>query len=191
MRTPKILALAFTAAALVSLNGCDDGGSEGTADATTTTADAIGGDATTTDDATTTSDDASTATDTQTDDTGTGDATAANEIEIAGTWDNDFDGTETIDDTSWTSFTTVSIIEFDNATNVAITQNPPDDEFNPDAFSRVVWTEPEADGFWYCIADFGLATVEDARASTAMADDTDPATGGCGGFAWTRLTPAP
>lgn len=118
-----------------------------------------------------------------------GDANAEmqDDIEVVGTWDTQFDSTEVITEESWNS---ASIVEYDNDENVGILQSPPDDEFTPNQFSRVVWTEPEGDVFYYCTVEFGLETAEEARNSTATADDTDPANGGCNMFAWTMMTRA-
>ena len=116
------------------------------------------------------------------DNTGPGDGQCqpgeGGEIEIAGTWVSNFGGTERIDSETWGDLT---VIEFDNCDNVAITQNADDAEFSPGAYNRIVWTEPEADSFYYCWVDFGLDSADDARDSTATADASDPETDGCGG----------
>ena len=110
----------------------------------------------------------------------------AAEIEIAGTWVSNFGGTEPIDAETWGDLT---VIEFDNCNNVAITQNADDAEFSPGAYNRIVWTEPEAGSFYYCWVDFGLESAADARASKKTADASAPETGGCGGnFPWTQLS---
>jgi hypothetical protein len=112
----------------------------------------------------------------------------AGEIEIAGTWVSNFGGTERIDSESWGD---LSVIEFDNCDNVAITQNADDAEFSPGAYNRIVWTEPEAGSFYYCWVDFGLDSADDARSSTNTADASTPETSGCGAegtFAWTKLS---
>ncbi|MEQ9500810.1 MAG: hypothetical protein RIT81_28325 [Deltaproteobacteria bacterium] len=105
-------------------------------------------------------------------------------LEVAGAYGSAF-GEENISATMWGATT---IVEFDNDANFAITQSPADDMFNPSAFNRIVWTEPDAKGgFYYCFEVFGQATAEEAKAATDMADAADPATGGCGGFPWTQL----
>ena len=107
-------------------------------------------------------------------------------LEVIGEWDGEF-GEETITEDVW-GFNG-AIIEYDNATNIVITQNDDDAEFNPSAFSRIVYTQPEDDAFAYCITDFALETVEDAREANGTAD-ADDLEGGCGegGFPWTQLT---
>jgi len=117
-------------------------------------------------------------------------------LEIIGTYANGFGGTETITEATWKTesdgFPTIlaKIDSFDNGENVAITQNPSDAEFSPDAFNKIVWTEPDTSGeFYYCTVAFGLASAEEAAASEDVSDASDPASGGCTGFSWTVMTP--
>lgn len=105
-------------------------------------------------------------------------------LEIEGVWASNF-GTEEI--ITAERFDGAPIRFLDPEANVLVTQNPPDAEFFPDAFNRVVWTEPAGDVFYYCFVEFGLDTLAEARDSTATADASDPDNSGCGGFAWTRL----
>lgn len=116
------------------------------------------------------------------------------DIEIAGSWKTPFangdDDSVVISNLSWSEpFLKVGVVEFDNEANVAITQNPSDspEGVMPNLYNRVVWTEPAADGFSYCITDFNLQTLDEARASTATADPNDLESG-CGGFSWTTLS---
>jgi hypothetical protein len=110
-------------------------------------------------------------------------------IEIAGTWSSAF-GDVTIDDDTWRdSFITLEIVAFDNADNFAITQNPDDLDAGAGLFSKNVWTEPTRDGFFFCTVEFNVDSAEDAENSRKTADDSDPASGGCGMFPWTELTP--
>ncbi len=106
------------------------------------------------------------------------------EIEVAGTWENQFGLIEEIDDEIWDF---MFVIDFDNDDRWAITQNPSDDDFNPDGYNRLVWTPIEGDVFYYCTVDFGLATEEDARTTDATGDASDLDGVGCNGFPWTRM----
>ncbi|MEM6532992.1 MAG: hypothetical protein AAF654_10225 [Myxococcota bacterium] len=117
-----------------------------------------------------------------------GDDETSEALEIEGVWLSNFSTTDTITSTMFNSQT---IISFSNSENFAITQNPPDDAFFPDKFSRIVWTEPANDTFFYCTIDFGLDTAAEAENSPNVADATDPETMGCGTFPWTRLERAP
>lgn len=133
---------------------------------------------------------------------GCGDATddddgpaSSTDIEIAGVYQSNYDATETISNDTWHQEgggfeSTQVVVSFDNEKNLAVTQNPADDAFNPSKFNRIVWTEPDASGaFYYCTVDFGLESADEAAASTTTADDSDPENSGCGGFSWTHLTP--
>lgn len=106
-------------------------------------------------------------------------------IEIEGEYDSNFGGTETVTSDMWG---TSSVRAYDNDDNVAYLQLPEDDQFNPDTFAKVVWTEPVDGAFYYCWVDFALETLEAARTSTATWDASDPDNSGCGGFSWTKLT---
>lgn len=105
------------------------------------------------------------------------------ELELVGEWSSIY-GDETITATTWGS---AAVRAHDNGDNWAIVQNPADDAFNPSKFARYVWTERSNGRFWYCVEDYGLASLEAAEGSTKKADRTSPATGGCGGFPWTEL----
>ena len=104
-------------------------------------------------------------------------------IATAGTWDNQFDMTETIDDEMWDY---MYLIDFDNDERWAITQNPDDDEHNPAGYNRLEWTPIEDDTFYYCTAARGLDTEEEALQAESTADDED-LDEGCAGFEWTEM----
>lgn len=117
-------------------------------------------------------------------------------LEITGTYDNNFGGTETIAEESWTMEfpdsdpVVQALAEYDNDANYAVTQNPADAEYSPSKFNKNVWTEPDGDGsFYYCTVAFGEDSAEAAANTDQTADDSDPANGGCGGAPWTLLTP--
>ncbi|MBM4343502.1 MAG: hypothetical protein FJ100_09010 [Deltaproteobacteria bacterium] len=122
-------------------------------------------------------------------DTAGGETAAAAAIEIAGTYNDNFGGSETIASDKWQfSFGTSTIVQYDNAKNDAYLQAPADDKFNPSKFSKIVWTEPKVDSFYYCTVVIGAATLDLAKASTLTADDKNPEKTGCGGVGWTKLT---
>lgn len=105
--------------------------------------------------------------------------------EIVGVWESNFGEIEDISEESWGDTT---LVAWDNAENWAVRQNAADAEYFPSTFSKVVWTEPGDDGFYYCTVAFGLDTAAAAENSTNVADTTDPATSGCGDFSWTKLS---
>jgi hypothetical protein len=107
-------------------------------------------------------------------------------LEIIGTYTDSFDGEQTITADTWNRAT---IEDYDNDANVVYTQLPDDDDFNPSKFNKTVYTEPEDDHFYFCTVVFDADTLADAKASDAMADDSNPAEAGCGGmFPWTLAT---
>lgn len=121
---------------------------------------------------------------------GPGPASTSTGIEIEGTWTSEF-GEEVISDDAWTTdFGSSAITDFSNSENVAITRSPDDAAFSPGTYSRIVWTEVSGGSFYYCTTDFGLATEEEAQASSAAPDAGDPEAGGCGDadFPWSKLT---
>ncbi len=116
---------------------------------------------------------------------GAGNGAAA--LEIIGEWDNGF-GTDVISQTAWTSFTVDSIVEYDNEANTLYIQVAADAQYNPNKFSKVVYTDVENDSFWCCTIEFAKGTLQDAKAGTNAANSSDPANGGCGPFPWSQLT---
>jgi hypothetical protein len=116
-----------------------------------------------------------------------GDVTPA--LEIAGTYEDDWGITHAIDDETWDQGDAgrFEILEFDNDTGVVIAHNAEDNAFNPGTYSRFDWTRFD-DELWYCQTVYDAESAEAARDAEA-ADATDPSTSGCGGFAWSRLTP--
>lgn len=109
-------------------------------------------------------------------------------IEVAGTWESDF-GDESITSTAWSGAAPQIVVSFDNAANIAITQNPSDATFAPNTFSRIVWTEPTQNEFYYCTTTYGQATAEAASSAVEYGiDRADVGAKGCGGFPWSHLT---
>ncbi len=105
-------------------------------------------------------------------------------IETQGTWESQFGGLFTISNLAWNGAT---LISFDNDSNEAITQLPATDLFNPNKFTKEVWTEVADGSFYLCTVSFGNETAQDAIDAANTADASDPENSGCGGFAWTRL----
>lgn len=115
------------------------------------------------------------------------DLPAADAIEVVGEWSDSFGGMPTISATKWAADT---IVEFDNTQNIAIVQAAADDMFNPNKFSRYVWTDLKDGSFYYCTEVFGKDTAALAKADPATSDATDPDNSGCGGaFSWTKMSP--
>jgi hypothetical protein len=109
----------------------------------------------------------------------------ADTIAVAGTWLSNFGGTETITDQRWSD---AIVVEFDNANHVAFTQNPLTATYGPGKFNKLVWTPIAGASFYYCFVDFSLESLAAAKATTKVADASNPDKSGCGGFSWTKLT---
>ena len=91
--------------------------------------------------------------DCETDDQPTVDLSCAGEdlfgdqaLEVAGIWNDNYGGWVITDDSNWGHDT---IHQFDNEANWVITQSPADNLYTPNQYSKVVWTEPAADGVWW------------------------------------------
>ncbi|HAN30728.1 MAG TPA: hypothetical protein DCQ06_03955 [Myxococcales bacterium] len=112
--------------------------------------------------------------------------TGLSTIETEGTWKTNFGGVEIINRQAWSKSW---LRGFVNKDRVAFTQNPEDAEYAPGRFNRLQWTANSAGKWYYCTTDFDLESLQAAKDSTKTADDSDPAKSGCGGFAWTEMTP--
>jgi hypothetical protein len=123
----------------------------------------------------------------RTGDGGAGGAPHVEPFELLGAYDDNYGGSFVITADTWASS---AIVAYDNALNAAYTQFPADDLYNPNKFAKTVYTEPaNDDSFYFCMVVFSAATLAEAQASTATADDSDPENGGCGGqFPWTKAT---
>jgi hypothetical protein len=124
-------------------------------------------------------------------------------IEIEGTWGNALFGeTDVIDDESWSSDfgdgpTVSEIVEFSNSERYAVLSGADFTDPEKTVYSRIVWTEPEGDSFYFCTATFGCETAEltatgdgddeNMICDAPMPDETD-LDKGCDGFSWTQLT---
>jgi len=144
-------------------------------------------------------DDGSSGTDESTGDGGSDTAACAEEtgddvppgeaLEIEGDWSDEFMGTHAITSESWTQTTdfgtfTYAIATYDNATDTLVAQDEGDS-----TWSKFQWAAATGGELWYCQVAFAMPCRADAEAAPA-ADATDPATGGCGMFPWSRLVPA-
>lgn len=108
------------------------------------------------------------------------------DLEIIGSWIDDFDGTHEITAHTWTMAVggVFHIDEFDNTEMVLFAENDSGNEFNPDLWSRMDWTW-DGDDLYFCQTAYNAADKADAMATPA-ADGSD-LTAGCGGFGWSGL----
>jgi len=158
--SPAILVLA----SVLALGGCtDDGGTELGDETETGSAGA-----------------------TETGETETGETGEAMGLEIVGSYTDEFGDMHEVSEDSWTnSGGSFAIESYDNSDMWVVAQNAGDNEYFPDMWSRFDWAW-EGETLYYCQSVYDGATQEDAAAGDADAADL---TMGCGGFAWTNLTP--
>lgn len=106
------------------------------------------------------------------------------EIEVAGEYlEVAFDTEHTITTEYWGQLRLTIV---NNDENYAVGQSSSDDMWSPCGWSKLVWHE-EGDQLYYCTAAFGHET----ECSALNADEPNPNNleSGCGGFAWSQLTP--
>jgi hypothetical protein len=113
-------------------------------------------------------------------------------IELAGSWLDNWGGDHEISDALWSSYAGSSLVHlsgYDNEANYAVGQNDEANAYNPELWSRFDWTVDSDGTLWFCQSAYDSASEEEALA-VPMADPTNPAASGCGGFAWSSLSPA-
>ena len=106
-------------------------------------------------------------------------------IETAGEWKTAAGATISIATDRWGA---ASIISYDNDKNEAITKVTAQSMTAKDKYGKVAWTDVASDSFYYCqvVAD-ELSQIA-VETSTITYDRSDPATKGCRGAAWSKLT---
>jgi hypothetical protein len=115
-----------------------------------------------------------------------GAAPATEELAIAGSYTDDFDGEHVITSAIWTNYGVYNISQFDNDDRYVIARNDESNTANPCAWSRFDWTFDGAD-LYYCQSAYD-AESEDAALASEPADGDDLEEG-CSGFSWSKLTP--
>jgi hypothetical protein len=107
-------------------------------------------------------------------------------LEIVGTWEDEFTGALEITSSHWNGS---GIAAYDSEANLVYTQSPCDAEYNPGRFSKIIYTEPVDDAFYYCTVVYDAKTLTEAQDSEATADAEDLEAGcGTGGFPWSKAT---
>ncbi|MEZ4236042.1 MAG: hypothetical protein R3F59_07755 [Myxococcota bacterium] len=128
-----------------------------------------------------------------TDTADTGAQTAALPLEIVGSYTDAFGTTHDIDEDAWVQTypgydpLRFEVAWWDNAEGRLVAHNDPANAYAGDLWSAFDWTWTADDHLYYCQSAFD-ADSEDA-AGAAPAADADDLDAGCGGFAWTDLTP--
>ena len=111
--------------------------------------------------------------------------------EIAGVYSDGY-GTHTVGNDTWKAeypgadggdpvTAVVELTVVDNDADFTVGENA------DNTWSRYDWTVVGQD-LYYCQIEYAAASEDDALANE-NADRTDPASSGCGGFAWSLLTP--
>jgi len=107
------------------------------------------------------------------------------QLEITGTYVDDFMGTHQVTDELWTQGDYVFHIQsFDNEADYLIAQNDAGNEYNPELWSRFDWHE-EASQLYYCQSAFDAPSAAEAEGASANTGDL---MAGCGDFAWSTLS---
>lgn len=83
---------------------------------------------------------------------------------------------------------TRTLYDFKNSDGYAVYSESGSACSNPDKFGKSFFTNDAAGTLWYCDSIAGKSTADEVKAVTAVADATSPATTGCNGKAWTKLT---
>lgn len=123
--------------------------------------------------------------------------TAAEGLEIAGQWLEEFAPgmgiVHTIDEALWeqaADFGTAifHVSAYDDEARWVVAQGDLANEFSPGLWSRFDWAW-DGDALYYCTAVFDAATEADALA--VPPSDAGDLAAGCGGFPWSPLVPLP
>ena len=108
-------------------------------------------------------------------------------LSINGDWNDGWGGVHNINAFTWTSGTsTFAITQADEAAGSLVAQNGAANPWSPGLWSRFDWVWDAEGQLWYCQTAYD-APDEAAALATPAADDTDPSSGGCGGFSWTGM----
>ena len=116
-------------------------------------------------------------------------------LEIIGSYTDNFGGSHTIIQASWTqdfgpgNVFILNITSFSNSLDYLVGENDVSNGASAGTFNRIDWTTFQS-SLYFCTTAFSQPTEADALAAgEGVADATDPSTGGCSGFSWSRLDP--
>jgi hypothetical protein len=130
-------------------------------------------------------------------------------LEINGKWKDNFGGYHNIYAEKnplsglhgyWEGLINRIIVEFDNSTKTLYVKsvkepswadcngNGTNGQVGVECFSRIVWTKYN-DAYYYCEIVYNKGSLEEAKNDPSTANSSNPSTGGCGGFPWTKLQP--
>jgi len=98
----------------------------------------------------------------------------------------------------WEGLINRVIVEFDNNTKTLYVKginepswadcngNGTNGQSGVECYSRIVWTKYNND-YYYCEIVYNKGSLEQAKSDPTTADSSNPASGGCGGFSWTKF----
>ncbi len=111
-------------------------------------------------------------------------------LEIAGSYTDGWGTAHEITSQTWTmaGMGVFHVAGYDNDGNWLVAQNDAANAYSPGLWSRMDWSETQGK-LYFCQTAYAAASRQEAE-DTPAADATDPTASGCGGFAWTELTPA-
>ncbi len=121
-----------------------------------------------------------------------GETGATDDFPLEGTWDDEFGGLHTVTPETWTMVypTDTSVFHIESIAldgTWLVARNDETNAWFGGLYSRFDWTVAGGD-LWYCQVAWDAADPA-AAAGSGSADPANPATTGCGGFAWNRLLP--
>jgi len=121
--------------------------------------------------------------------------TPDDELELVGAWEDNWGGAHAITPITWTVTgpdyeTTYGVRSYDNEHNWVVTQFDKEDEYAPNLFSKMAWTEIDGDVTYICATAESFNSQAAAEAADHVPDASDPMAAGCGGFTWTELVRA-
>ncbi len=91
---------------------------------------------------------------------------------------------------TWTNQTD-TIVKINGLANYIIIQKSAADAFNASKFQKIIYISNNDGSFYTCtLSPFNSSSSAAAEAITDSTAKTDPANTGCGGFAWTKMSPA-
>jgi len=108
--------------------------------------------------------------------------------DVTGDWVDDYQTSHTITTTRWLMGTsTFEITKLNPTSKYLVAQNGSANSYNPSKYSRFDWIKDASGQLYYCQIAYDKASASDAEAVNT-ANSSSPATGGCGSFAWSRLS---
>ncbi|MEN9785546.1 MAG: hypothetical protein RLZZ299_810 [Pseudomonadota bacterium] len=114
-------------------------------------------------------------------------------LAVSGTWADTWGTQHIVDPFVWTmtdgdTTSRYHIAVIDDVAGWVVAQNDADNAWSPSAWSRIEWYWDSLGALLMCQSTYD-ATSKDAALAGPLADRSDVLAGGCGGFAWTAMTP--